>query len=88
MPMHARSPYANSNDDDGPGPQWSWKTRAKRRAEELSQWEVGDISAADEFLAQAEGEVKWEDLVAHLTKLGWKLIEIYPYHNQTKAVLY
>ena len=52
--------------------------RVKRRAIELSQWEFGDGNEWEEFVAQAEGDIRWENFEAYLKKRGWVFDARYP----------
>ena len=55
--------YNNDDgDDDKPQGKGKSSTRARKLAEEFSIREVGNLDAVDDYIAQAEGIIKWEDL--------------------------
>ena len=62
--------------------------KVKRRAEELARWEVGDAGDWEQFVDQANGEIKWENYEAWLMRRGWQLAQTHKYDNPDGHPLY
>src|SRR5262249_47696458 len=62
--------------------------RVKRRAQELSQWEFGDGNDWEDFVKEAEGDVRWENFEEYLKKRGWKFFNRYDYDRPDGGTLY
>jgi RecA-family ATPase len=78
--------FDNDHDDDEPKHSRKWRIREKAR--EYSRYEVGNWDAVDEYLAKAEGEVKWEDLQTFMKKAGWVLETSFKYNGPDATLLY
>ena len=61
---------------------------AKRRAQYRARMEVGDGNEWEQFVDEAEGEIRFETYEAWLLKKGWVLVRAYPYKNPDGIVLY
>ena len=74
----------NYNDDDGDDdkPRRKSSTRARKLAEEMSIREVGNLDVVDDYIAQAEGIIKWEDLEVVLKREGWVADGTFHYPNE------
>jgi hypothetical protein len=62
--------------------------RVQKLAEQFSLREVGNLDAVDSFIAQAEGIIRWDDLLAFTTRDGWVHVKGWSYRNKDGAVLY
>ena len=81
----------NYNDDDGDDdkPRRKSSTRARKLAEELSIREVGNLDVVEDYIAQAEGIIKWEDLEVVLKREGWVADGTFHYPNEDDSpILY
>ena len=78
----------NYDDGDDDKPRRKSSTRARKLAEEMSIREVGNLDVVEDYIAQAEGIIKWEDLEVVLKREGWDYVRTRTYTNGDAVPMY
>ena len=81
--------HADNDDDDDERPVRGRRGRVKKWAKLLADYDrMPGEQAWEDYVAQAEGAVSWEDFEAWQAKQGWRSVATYRYTDKNGSVLY